>query len=405
MTSKHKRIGQALLTVGLLGALAACGASTPPGSTGPGGGGAAKGVLTVQNLDVAPFQDRLVFNRVGNPVYGNGPVLTAHEQATARLTNASNASLTVESLSIDGPWRIEGAPALPRTLAPGERLDLNVRFTAGGPDSPKAQCSSYSTSTPTGTPTAYQKCTYSGSLTIATGNTAAANTAVQLAGFWQPLPEAEHEPSLQEIATLFGYSVNLAPNPGLYWPYGQRGQTLTPHGEEVVSAYWQRADAAQPVTVRSLAMFHGRNSDGSLQPESFGWYPQGTYASSQAVPFTQLLELDPNSAQALRPLQRTLNTAYALNGVADATFTPGSSVFGFRTRFEYTDPQYNTTTFRGNEALPCTTERSNQMRFWPTRDRSGAPIPDTYFVGVDFNCDNLDYQDVVLLISNVKPAQ
>ena len=47
----------------------------------------------------------------------------------------------------------------------------------------------------------------------------------------------------------------------------------------------------------------------------------------------------------------------------------------------------------------------HHIRFFPARDRSGNVIADTYLMGLDYQGINYDYQDVVYLISNVKPAR
>jgi hypothetical protein len=44
------------------------------------------------------------------------------------------------------------------------------------------------------------------------------------------------------------------------------------------------------------------------------------------------------------------------------------------------------------------------MRFWKVKDRSGAVVPNTYFMGMDYAGINYDYNDNVYLISNVQPA-
>jgi hypothetical protein len=44
------------------------------------------------------------------------------------------------------------------------------------------------------------------------------------------------------------------------------------------------------------------------------------------------------------------------------------------------------------------------MRFWTVKDRTGAVVPNTYLMGMDYTGINYDYNDNVYLISNVQPA-
>jgi malectin (di-glucose binding ER protein) len=43
------------------------------------------------------------------------------------------------------------------------------------------------------------------------------------------------------------------------------------------------------------------------------------------------------------------------------------------------------------------------MRFWTLKDRTGAVVPNTYLMSIDYNGINYDYNDNVYLISNIRP--
>ena len=43
------------------------------------------------------------------------------------------------------------------------------------------------------------------------------------------------------------------------------------------------------------------------------------------------------------------------------------------------------------------------MRAWAVRDRSGAIVPNTWLVGMDYSGINYDYNDNLYLVTNMKP--
>ena len=71
------------------------------------------------------------------------------------------------------------------------------------------------------------------------------------AGFWQNKSE-NPEPTLQQIVNLFGYTTTIA-KPGQVL---NQGGAISRIGDEVLSAYWRKADSTQNVTVRQLAAYH-----------------------------------------------------------------------------------------------------------------------------------------------------
>lgn len=404
-----------LLTTSLVTALVACGAGTPTGSGQPGmqnPGGTESGVLSFENGDLLPSGDRLVFNKIGRPVYSlpNGPELKLemHDRASVRVKNTSTQAIDLTSLKITGAWSIENAPTLPVRLAAGESRELQLRFMASGPTS-TANCSDYRSKVPTESEAEYKKCVFSGSLVVSAG---AANKTLQLAGFWQPHPEGDHEPSLQQIVDLFGYKTNLGTTTNRFRPYGD-GDPARPYGEEVIAEYWQRADSTRPVKVQTIAMFHGRNGDGSLQPQKLYWFNQGdAVAGEQQSDATgkprptvsrMMMEQTAEGGQMFRPMKRSLDARYALDGFADVSFEPAGA-FGLRVQDEYSTASLNTMANRPGATL-CTkySAGSLQVRFWPLRDRDSKIVPNTYIVGMDAYCDNYDYNDNVYLISNIKP--
>jgi len=49
------------------------------------------------------------------------------------------------------------------------------------------------------------------------------------------------------------------------------------------------------------------------------------------------------------------------------------------------------------------------MRFWPVKNSSGTPVPNSYVMTIDWHVpdfvgSNYDYQDEVYLLDNIKPV-
>src|SRR5207248_2112146 len=115
-------------------------------------------------------------------------------------------------------------------------------------------------------------------LTINSNDPANPTRTVQLAGYWQKRSEQEQEPGLQTIANLlFGYGTRVSDTAEPTFP--NNGSTVVRYGEEVLSAYWQSADPALPVSVRQLDAFHTQldpNDATHLLSAALGWFAQGS---------------------------------------------------------------------------------------------------------------------------------
>jgi glucose/arabinose dehydrogenase len=310
--------------------------------------------LTLQNLDGVPFDDRLVFNRIGT--VANPPTNGVHDQATLRLKNTGTGSLTISALTISGPWQLVSPPALPATIAAGGSLDVTIRFVA---ESGRVS---------------------SGTLTIQSNDSSASNKVVQLSGYWQSLSESGQEPTLAEVVQVMGSQTAItSPGQGL----NQQG-FVRATGDEVLSPYWVRADTTQSISVRQLASFHSCPNTATLQ-----WFPKGNVATS-------LLTSAGKDCQSLLPRRSDLG------GPATGSFSP-SGAFGFWVdSAESSDPTLNNSTPDVNNGCPgpC----GHHMRFWAVKDRNGTVIPNTWLMSMDYAGINYDYNDNVYLISNMKPA-
>ncbi|UQN09754.1 NPCBM/NEW2 domain-containing protein (plasmid) [Deinococcus sp. QL22] len=330
---------------------------SPPASTDatrPSSGGSP--VLTVENLDAVPFFNRLVFSRIGSLMAP--PSNGVHDRVTLRLKNTGSSVLRVSDLPISGAWALDPAPTLPADLGPGSFLDVRLRFVA---ESIKYQ---------------------TGTLTVTSNDASKPALPVQLVGLWQSVSEGDQEPNVFQIRDALGYSLSFV---GGEPTVDQKG-LVRAQGDEVLSAYWQRADETQPVNVRQLAAYHTQGNTASLF-----WHDKRDSTSNVVLTHAGI------DGQTVLP---RLNGSLAPGG---ASFSPAAgTTFGLRVDDEWSDSRRNSQTADRNNgcARPC----GQHIRLWPTKDRAGVPIPNTYLLIMDYAGINYDYNDNMYLVSNIKPA-
>ena len=348
--------------------------------------------VTLNNLDGAPYNDRLVFSRIQKPKDGTNPYPdgtccrlpnVVHDMATVRITNTGSAPLEITALPVEGPWTIEStAPAvsLPTTVPVNSSLDLTLKFVATGGD------------------------LNTGTLTVVSSASGNQYEVVELAGFWQEFSERNREPDLRQLVDLFGYETNITnANQAL----NNKGR-VEAVGDEVLSPYWRRADASKPVTVRQLAAYHVQG-----RVTNFYWYEKEGYSKPPNSDVNRLFVHDEEEGQTVLP-SRIGNSTTPVVG----TFAP-NGVFGFKIDNEWSDWTLNatgevpdgnggTTTIDGD----CVNQRAedssivcgHHVRFWTVKDRTGAVVPNTYLLGMDYAGINYDFNDNLYLISNIEPS-
>jgi hypothetical protein len=282
-----------------------------------------------------------------------------HDTVVLRVKNTGSDALHITGLPISGPWQLVSPPALPATIAGGGQLDLTVKFVA----------SSGRVST--------------GTLTLQSDDPTTPNKVVQLAGYWQTVPENNQEPTLSEVVQgVFGYgTVIVGPNQVL----NQDG-LVTAVGDEVLSPYWEVADTTKPVSVTQMDAYHSQNNAATLY-----WFNKGNPGALNSV-----------VTSAATDAQTVLPHASGSTSLAKGTFTPSGPVFGLKVDSESSDDTLNNATPDINNGCPgpC----GHHMRFWPAKDRSGVLIPNTWIMAMDYSGINYDYNDNVYLISNMRPA-
>ena len=92
----------------------------------------------------------------------------------------------------------------------------------------------------------------------------------------------------------------------------------------------------------------------------------------------------------------------ANGAAAQGFFNAPSARFGFRFGGDYTVDTLNST--RDDILRGCAEDCGHHTRAWPARDQNGELIPNTYLLCADSGGANLDYEDVLYLVTNVKPG-
>ena len=329
--------------------------------------------LTLVNPENLPSPNRVIFNYVQNPD-PNVPNVV-HSQQALQIEDTGTTPLVISSMALSGPWAFVNAPAggyTNVTINPGAPLTITLAFTQRS-----LPAHTYNETNFTTTPDGGAE--INGTLTINSNDPAVPSTQVALAGYWQDVSNNNTEPSLQTIVNLLsGYKtvINSTPIPDLSEPSG-----ANVYGSEVTATSWEPAIPTQPVALQQIGAFRTEGNNASVY-----WYT----ASGQQ---SHLLFTDAaNQGQSLLP---TLSNG----GLAESSFTP-TGAFGLRVDNEYSADAIN-------NAAGNTGGGGHHFRFFPLVSSTGATIPNTYIVTMDYGTlqtENFDFQDNVFIVSNIRPS-
>jgi hypothetical protein len=274
-------------------------------------------------------------------VCGRRPV-----RALVSLTSAGSGDLRV-SLEGEGAafFRVLPDPSGPLRLRPHEPLPLTLEVRA-----PKGAAPGV----------------HHARLTFVVGQ-AASPGSVALTALVVSENAPEHEPPLQDVMSAMGLGTNVGTNAFAM------GIAPKPLGDEVMWGWFRRAHAG-PVSVSPLACFTGPTG-----ARRFGY-------RLRRKPANKLVGTnDPAQNQTLRP---------AFNGgLRQTTFDPGKEPFALwlaRGEAYY----YSADLLNGGV---------HAARIYPVKDAAGVQAPDRWLVTLEEGDDG-DYQDLVLLVSNVRPV-
>ncbi|HTY72827.1 MAG TPA: hypothetical protein VMI11_10455 [Actinomycetes bacterium] len=364
-------------------------ASTSSSGTTPPGGSPGWGQLQPLNLDWTrgPASTaigallgnqltnlRYEMNRIGLDVPDKTTTLHTKPDATVRLRNTGTTPITINSISTTGPFTLETTLTGPQVIPAGGTFDVSVLFTYC-----RTGCSS---STPKGV--------QSGTLTVNSTDPGFPTETVSLFGDWQYDAFGGNELTVQQfVNTTFGIKTVLTGPGAKYINYGNGLYAAV--GDEVLSPYWTAATSG-PVYVRQIIATHGPNGH-----EPFAWFTQGNLAGKHVF-----LMQAATDAQTVLP-------GGSSGPSAEASFSPGSAVFGFSINgTENTDPTLTDAAGLANDARHgcdvVNTQCGHHTRMYPVKNSAGKVIPNLYLLLVDSEGTNLDFQDEIYLISNITPA-
>ncbi len=270
------------------------------------------------------------------------------------LRNTGTVTLRISSVSLVGThpssFGLVSPPSTPRTLAPGSSVTYNVVFKPGsnvGIRSAVFRVLSDAVDEPT--------------------------LNVGLYGLSANGEQGSNEPTLNNIVKTLGYNINVG------------GTTLVlptspePIGDEVLVPLFVKAGAG-PVTMVPVARY---SPDDLLD---LGYYTR----SGATLTRTRVATVALNYEQSLNP---------GLTSDSSTTFDPGTAAFGFYAGPTSYAPR---NTYTEDSQNPPPAPLRHAVRIYPAKNRAGAPLENTYLVCME-PAKNGDYQDYVLVISNVKP--
>jgi len=339
--------------------------------------------LEAVNKDILPANNVFVFNRIENPDEIRPNV--THDKATLQLKNNSGGPITIDSLQLGdtNSFKIISGGGSNFTIDPGSTRDITIQFVGAGAGTTIVK-------------------TFSVPLKI---NSGGKTDTIALQALWQAYSEQTpskkySEPSLQVIINnVFAFKTTIL-NPGE--TTNHKGQPVAV-GDEVQSAYWERADSGQGVKVRMLAVFHRQNNFDKetgepISAESNLFY----YYKGNASGHTRLIQHNVDEGQSLLPHKKGSTSSFA-----EATFFPTSgNTFGFEVDKHFTDRSLNQLDYN-----PTTLEKypgsGYAFRIFPLRDTTGNLVPNAFIMAGDNTANpyaNWDYNDNIYVVYNIKPA-
>jgi hypothetical protein len=331
-------------------------------------------------------------------VYGTVASAASPAEA-ATFTNTGSTTLSVSNIAISGTnaseFKLDAGQATTLTIAPGGSANVNVTFVPVA----STNCPTSSNLSPIGNVNRTASFTYS------TNDTTQPTGSIDLAGVNACGHEGNYEPTLSQLLSTFGYTDKVNPSGNTQRSLGtSRTYPLT---DEVQTPYFNVANSSLPVSLVPIAHYSG----GLQVPYSAtGWFLKSTPAQTPCNAATCkqafVFPADPvggyNQNQKIFPVP-----------TGSTTFTP-TGTFGIysgeNAEIGFSDDQFNTAHGTDNKNLPTTISPHflHNMRMFPAYGPGHVLIPNTYLVAIDLSRvpknKNNDYQDVVMLLSNVTPA-
>ncbi|QMU31383.1 T9SS type A sorting domain-containing protein [Adhaeribacter radiodurans] len=310
--------------------------------------------------DIAPIATVTPTKITDNDIVDGKP----GKKNTITVGNSGNTDLTVTGIVLEGvdssQFELNGISDIsatsPLIIAANTAFTFNVRFNATSP----------------GIKTASVKISFDNY----------PDTVVVLNGLGTTGGGTSNEPSLQAIVNAHGLKINIGDDDSNTPIIHSVNSTARILGEEVIIKKFIGATDA-PVTVEPLAVFANQDVGGIAT--ALGWYAMDSTLSAEEL-FTVANERS-----------QTLN----VQGTGKFTFDPGSTPFGFYTRWPslanrlvYSKDSLNT--------FPNTLP--HHFRVYPVKDQNDSVVANTYLIAVEGVSEDQDYQDMVFIVRNINPV-
>jgi hypothetical protein len=300
------------------------------------------------------------------------PAGSASGPRTATIRNTGDATLSITSVTIGGAnasqFQLVSPPALPASVAPSGELNVQVRFN------------------PPGGANGAQGAT----LQIASN---AGAGEVTLRGLATKGNFGSNEPSLQQIFDTYQIPVDVGDDDNTTNTFSDSPvlhQQLN-GGEEIPGAQQFVKANGGPVSVEPIAVYGPGNANPVVR---FGWY-SGSCALANGNELFSVSNSPSSNAQRLEPV---------LNAGAQLSFDPGSAPFGFSSIwpfFSSTQPRCSADAANTWESDPL---KRHKLRVYPLRNPNGSAVANAYIVATEEQVNGTDYQDVVVIVRNARPA-
>jgi hypothetical protein len=343
------RLPRILLAPGALLVAGACAPRTPPPAPpppvqAPDAGSELSRVR--EALQVTPWE--LVFSGVRGSAGGA-------ETVSAR--NLLDRMVDVQAIAVVGEesalFRLRDLPELPAHVLPKKQVSVTVAFAAPADTAPGV---------------------HRAVVRFQTGATIDDGPTVDLAALVTDGKGGEHEPPLQRIGEALGYSVDVG------GPKLKLGLGAASLGDEVVVPLFERAKPG-PVALNPVARFSAEG------PLAFGHYPATAPKGARGAELETLGTLGADQHQTVNP---------EFEGEGQASFEPSDGPFGVWVRLGKAAVRYS-------EDGRNSAAAKHAVRVYPMRTRGGDRVPDAFLLAFDEGTDG-DFQDVVFVLWNVKPA-
>lgn len=298
-------------------------------------------------------------------IYDNTVSGTSGIKRTITIKNTGQGALTVSAINTTGTntnqFAVSGLPTFPAKVNAGSSISFSVAFNP----------------TSTGLKTA--------TLNIKSNDPSHPSSSIPLRGLGTAGLGGAKEPSLQSVLNLLEIQASVGDDDVATDVINSSTtkQKAAILGDEISVQKFQRASSGN-VTITPFAVFGPTFVNPVLR---FGWYKSGNTSS--------LAELFTVSNSPVTNAQ-TVN----VNFTGTLSFNPGSGAFGFYTRWPYFSDRHvysedNLNTFTG--AAP------HHVRVYPYK-KNGVVMANSFLVAFEEDIKNLDYQDLVFLVTNVKKA-